>query len=93
MTLVDEAKLRLRFPKIHYHADDDMMRAVTVACGRMGVIYSVVLRTVRQYALYEKTAKEDWSDVKQWLTNPSASVFLLSARFVRTISRHQSTIT
>jgi len=83
MPLVDKTKLQLRYPMIQYHSDDEMMRAVTVACGRMGVIYSVVLRVVRQYALHEKTALQDWSNVKTWLTNPNAPPFLLPNRFVK----------
>jgi hypothetical protein len=68
MQLIDETKLKARFPRIVYRRSDDLMNAVTVACGRMGVIYSVVLRVVRQFALEEKCRTEDWNDVKKWIT-------------------------
>jgi hypothetical protein len=82
LKLVDEAKLEARFPHIHYHSDDELMNGITVACGRMGVIYSVVLRVVRQYALEESVNEQQWSDVKKWLTNPAATIFAAN-RFVK----------
>jgi hypothetical protein len=89
--LVDTTKLEAAFPgsKIAYHRDDDLMNAVTVACGCMGVIYSVVLRVVRQFALAETiSAAQLWSDVKTWVTNPGSPTFYplapaLPNRFVK----------
>jgi hypothetical protein len=72
LKLVDEVKLGAHF---HYHADDALVDTVTVACGRMGVIYSVVLRVVRQYALEESVTEQQWSDVKTWLTSSTAPIF------------------
>jgi hypothetical protein len=70
---------------IRYIQSDDLVNAAIVSCGRMGVIYSMVLRTIRQYALEELCETEDWSSVRKWLCNPLdpkfASVF--GKRFVR----------
>jgi hypothetical protein len=89
LKLVDEVKLKQRynhrdFGEIHYHRDDNLMNAVVVACGRMGMIYSVVLRVVRQYALLEQTSVFDWQQVRTWITDPTNPVFdVLQNRFAR----------
>ncbi len=65
---------------------DDMMRAAIVSCGRMGLIYSMVVRAVRQFALDEKIDSSlYWDEVKTWLTNTSdpRRIALLSQRFAR----------
>jgi hypothetical protein len=80
LQLIDEAKLSAVFPKIQYHPDDDLLNAAVIACGRMGIIYSVVLRAVRQFALEETTYVEDWASVKTWLNG--SPIFLLN-RFVQ----------
>lgn len=89
LKLIDENKLKEQFPatqthkEIQYHRDDDLMNAAVVACGRMGVIYSVVLRVVRQYALEEHWHKRDWSEVRGWLTDQYHSTFSVPNRFVQ----------
>ncbi|MFF1657755.1 hypothetical protein [Streptomyces sp. NPDC058255] len=84
MNLIDEDRLRTKFPDIKYfHRSDDLMNAVTVACGRMGVIYSVVLGAVRQYALAEQCTKEDWTSVKKWLNLTLKPPFALPTRFLQ----------
>ena len=65
--LVDRGKLQRRYGAIEVHRDDEMLNAVALACGRMGVIYSVVLRVGRQYALVEATNEEEWSEVSTWI--------------------------
>lgn len=50
--------------------DPDIFNAVIVAAGRMGIIYSVVLRVVRQFALGEDSSQDTWSNVKAWVNNP-----------------------
>jgi hypothetical protein len=54
-----------------YRRDDNLMNAALVSCGRMGFIYSVVLRTVRQYGLKQVTRKDAWKEVKKWIANPA----------------------
>jgi hypothetical protein len=67
LKLIDDVKLGIRFPGIIYRANDDLLNAVTVACGRMGVIYAVVLRVVRQFALKESYFSSRWDLVKEWI--------------------------
>jgi hypothetical protein len=75
--LVDEDLLQARYPKIKVHRDEEMLAAVVIAAGRMGIIYSVVLRAIRQYALSENRRSEDWSSVKKWVTNMAAPGFMV----------------
>jgi hypothetical protein len=42
--------------------DDEVFAAVLVAAGRFGVVYSVVLRAVRQYMLHEQMRLANWQD-------------------------------
>lgn len=77
---------KFRNRKIKVLRDDDLMQAVIVSCGRMGIIYSMVLRTVHQFALAEKIDSSlYWDDVKTWLANPAdpKTVALLGDRFAR----------
>jgi len=86
--LVDQAKLEtlyapqdnskpggaFREKKIVIKRDDDLMNAAIVSCGRMGIIYSVVVRAIRQFALREELMNPFWEDVRTWLTAPTAPV-------------------
>lgn len=99
MHLIDENKLRQKYAvgdstapggaqrrrDIIYKRDDDLMNAVLVSCGRMGVIYSVVLRSVRQYGLNQITREDTWNATKKWISNPSdpANIQMFLDRFVR----------
>jgi hypothetical protein len=71
-------------PIIHKRSDD-LMNAAIVSCGRMGVVYSVVLRTIRQYALVESCRVEEWREVRKWLCSPAHPTFAstFANRFVR----------
>ncbi|MGF1598143.1 MAG: hypothetical protein ACFCVK_14630 [Acidimicrobiales bacterium] len=67
LPLTDPGKLDTAYPGIEHHADDDLLDAAVIACGRMGVIYSVVVRAVRQFALREeRSSNHDWH---HWRTN------------------------
>jgi hypothetical protein len=77
---------KFRKSKIEVLRSDDLMQAVIVSCGRMGIIYSMVLRTVRQYALDEKLDSSlYWDDVRTWLANAAdpKTVALMGNRFAR----------
>jgi len=75
VNLVDDDRLRQNYPGIEIVRDPDVFRSVIVAAGRMGIIYSVVLRVVRQFALSETRVESTWNDVKTWLTQPTHPVF------------------
>ena len=97
--LVDEAKLQtfyapgdslkpggeFRSERIIYLQNDDLMNAAIVSCGRMGIIYSVVVRAIRQFALREEITTPFWKDVRAWIadvTNPT-NVATFGNHFVR----------
>lgn len=44
--------------------DNNVFNAVLVSVGRFGVIYSVVLKAVPQYSLYERRRLHVWQDLK-----------------------------
>jgi hypothetical protein len=82
LQLVDPSLLEQVHPGIRYHSDNELLNAVIVSCGRMGLIYSLVLRVVRQYALKQWCERRQWNDIKVLLANPSDPVFTQN-RFVR----------
>ncbi|MEV8440803.1 hypothetical protein AB0425_25790 [Actinosynnema sp. NPDC051121] len=60
-----------RTEKIKRLKSDDLMNAAIVSCGRMGIIYSVVVRAVRQFALREEISTSPWNDVRTWIADPA----------------------
>jgi hypothetical protein len=70
---------------IIYKRDNDLMDAVLVSCGRMGVIYSVVLRTIRQYGLNQVTKEDSWAETKKWIADKTTLAYqqMFINRFVR----------
>ncbi|MBT2667299.1 hypothetical protein J7J00_17610 [Bacillus sp. ISL-4] len=89
--LVNEALLQNLYGDIMVIRDAEMLNSVIVAAGRMGIIYSVVLRVVRQYALHQTGLKENWSSVKQWLNNPNHPNFS-NNRFVNIVMSPNSQV-
>jgi hypothetical protein len=74
-----------RINDIIHIRSDALMNAAIVSCGRMGIVYSVVLRTIRQYALDQPCEIRDWAEVKAWLCTPAHPMFasVFGNRFVR----------
>jgi hypothetical protein len=82
--LVDKDMLQKVYPRIEVIREPDVFNSVLVSVGRMGIIYSVVLRVVRQYALHEqRPGKDKWTSVKAWVGNPFDPKF--SHRFVQVV--------
>ena len=81
--VVDDALLAARHPGIKVIRDPDVFNSVIVGAGRFGIIYSVVLRVVRQYALLATSSKDVWSSVMGWISNPSSPNF--AHRFVQVV--------
>lgn len=75
VNLVDDNRLKATYPGIEILRDPDVFNSVIVAAGRMGIIYSVVLRVVRQFALKETRVESTWNDVRKWLTVPTDPMF------------------
>lgn len=81
--VVDDDLLAALYPGITVLRDPDIFNAAIVAAGRFGIIYSVVLRVVRQYALTATASEDVWSTVKLWLPNPNAPQYY--HRFVQVV--------
>jgi hypothetical protein len=71
--LTDDAKLRALYGDDRYKGkaatgnenftilrDDNLFNAVTIGAGRFGVVYSVVIRAVRQYTLHQERRLTMW---------------------------------
>jgi hypothetical protein len=61
--------------------DDDVFNAVLVGAGRFGIVYSVVVKAVRQYTLHEQRRLHTWQDVKTLIAAPASPLF--SRRFLQ----------
>jgi hypothetical protein len=55
--------------------DDDTFNAVLVAAGRFGIVYSVVLRVVRQYSLHFNRTLSTWQQVRGLIADPNSALF------------------
>jgi hypothetical protein len=53
----------------------EVFNAALVSIGRFGVIYSVVLRVVPQYALWEKRRLHVWQDLRDKICNQDSDLF------------------
>lgn len=73
--LCDDERLKKIYPEIEVIRDPDLLKTTIVTAGRLGIIYSVVLRVVRQFALQENRKESTWSDVKKWITKPTDPMF------------------
>jgi hypothetical protein len=59
--------------------DNKVFNAVLVSAGRFGVIYSIVLRAVPQYSLWERRRLHVWQDVKKQITDRNGPLFVDTA--------------
>lgn len=57
--------------------DTDVFNAVLVSAGRFGVVYSVVMKAVRQYCLHEERRLQDWQDVKLLINDLTSPLYTL----------------
>jgi hypothetical protein len=55
--------------------DDEVFRAVLVSAGRFGIIYSVVVRAVRQYARWERRRLHVWQDFKHQIKDHRSPLY------------------
>jgi hypothetical protein len=55
--------------------DDDVFNAVLIGAWRFGIVYSVVLRAVRQYSLEQLRVLKDWTDVRDEIMDPGSELF------------------
>jgi hypothetical protein len=60
----------------HIVRDDDIFNAVVVGAGRFGIVYSIVLRAVRQYSLHEERRLSTWNTVKGQINDPNSALYI-----------------
>jgi hypothetical protein len=63
------------YPSIKIIRSNKEFRAALMSVGRLGAIYSVILRAVPQYSLYERRRLDDWQRVKSAITTRSPALF------------------
>lgn len=81
--LTDETRLKRVYGDQRYGGpknfeviyDDDLFYSVLISPGRFGIVYSVVLRTVRQYFLHEERRLVQWEDVRAQVLVPSSALY------------------
>ncbi len=81
--LTDNSKLTGEFGKAELGGienfeiirDNNVFDAVLVSVGRFGVIYSVVLKAVPQYSLYERRRLHVWQDLKHQIKDRGSSLY------------------
>jgi hypothetical protein len=61
--------------------DDDVFNAVLIGAGRFGVVYSIVLKAVRQYTLHEERRIQQgqvfntWQSLRTQIADPNSALF------------------
>lgn len=65
----------LNAPSFQVVHDDDTFNSVLVAAGRFGIVYSVVLRVVRQYSLHVDRTLTTWEAIKGQIADPNSALF------------------
>jgi hypothetical protein len=83
LALTDDKALQNVYPGIQTIRDNETFNAVLVSVGRMGIIYSVVLRVVRQYGLRQIRSVDSWRTISPRLSNPSDPLF--RSRFLQVV--------
>ena len=83
--LADEAKLRDFYGAAKYGGldsfevihDDQLFNAVLISAGRFEIVYSIVLRAVRQYMLHENRVLATWQDIRDNITKFGSNLYEL----------------
>ncbi|MEP7143661.1 MAG: hypothetical protein ABI707_12355 [Ferruginibacter sp.] len=55
--------------------NDDLFNAVLISAGRFGIVYSVIIRAVRQYCLHEERRLDNWQNIKSLIHDSNSSLF------------------
>lgn len=89
--LTEDDRLRAVYPGILIVRNSSVFRAVLVSVGRFGIIYSVVLRVVRQFMLLENRYQRFWSDIRPRLLDRNDSLFQNNRALQIVVSPHELT--
>jgi len=76
-SLTDEALVRRVYgtddlggaENFRFIRDTDVFNAVLVSTGRFGIVYSIVLKVVRQYCMHEQRRLLNWQDLNPHINN------------------------
>jgi hypothetical protein len=55
--------------------DSEVFNAVLVSAGRFGIVYSIVLRAVRQYMLHERRKLDIWQNVRGLIADRNSTLY------------------
>ncbi|WP_256081952.1 hypothetical protein [Massilia sp. YIM B04103] len=85
--LTDDAKLKAFYGKDEFGGpdnftilrNDDLFNAVLVSAGRFGVVYSIVVATVRQYTLHQERRLTTWEAVKSQVKDTNSPLYTTMA--------------
>ena len=73
----DDKALHARYGEnLEIHRDNRVFNAALVQVGRFGIVYSVVLRVVKQYALREECLHDTWEKVKSKIANFESTLYI-----------------
>jgi hypothetical protein len=67
------------YEEIEIIRDTRTFEATVISAGRFGAIYSVILKAVPQYSLYERRRLNYWQDIKETIRTRPAKLFRASA--------------
>jgi hypothetical protein len=81
--LTDDKKLKAHFGQAKFGGpdnfaiirNDDLFHAVLVSAGRFGVVYSVVVATVRQYTLHQERRLTTWQAIKAQVSDLNSVLY------------------
>lgn len=81
--LCDESKLTALYGRaelggqkmFRVERNDDLFDAVLMGAGRFGVVYSVVMRAVRQYCLHEERRLTTWAAIRGQVNDLTSSLY------------------
>ncbi|MBB3122467.1 hypothetical protein [Pseudoduganella violacea] len=85
--LTDESKLKAFYGKDEFGGpnnftvlrNDDLFDAVLVSAGRFGVVYSIVIATVRQYTLHQERRLTTWEAIKSQVKDTASPLYTTMA--------------
>lgn len=68
--ITDQLALVRALPDVEPHYSTDMFNAALVAVGRLGIIYSLVLRVTEQFSLDQIIVPSTWNETRNQITPP-----------------------
>jgi hypothetical protein len=71
--ITDRARLLAALPEVEYRTSTELFDAILVSAGRMGIVYSFVLRVVEQFWLEQVTTASHWEQESASLRTPFAA--------------------